>query len=151
MKKFQFRLQSVLDARIKHLENCQLEMAKVQNELSREAQILENFFKSRKERQQSVNQMLKSGQNMDFPVTHTFRHYLAKTGEDIARQKLKIMQIEKELDEKKQVVMESLKAKTMLERLKEKDYKAYIANLEKLDLMEIDEIANRKSAMKNYY
>ncbi len=126
-------------------------MAKVQNALSKEVQTLEDLRNTKKERQKCVNQMLKSGQNLDFTVTNTFRHYLIKTGEDISQQNQKIQQIEKELDEKKQAVMEALKAKTMLEKLKEKDYKAYIANLEKLDLMEIDEIANRRSAMKNYY
>lgn len=126
-------------------------MAKIQNKLSKEAQILEDFHNTTKERQKNVNKMLESGQNLDFSVAHTFRHYLITTAEDISRQNQKIKQLEKEFEEKKQAVIEALKAKTMLEKLKEKDYKAYIANLEKLDLMEIDEIANRRRSMKNYY
>ena len=151
MKKFKFRLESVLETRKKHLENCQLELAKVKNKLSSENQILENLYQTTKESRKSVNKMLKSKENLDFTITHTFRNYLNKVEEDISLQKRKIKLLEKELDEKNQTVIEALKAKTMLEKLKEKEYKAYIANIEKLDLMEIDEIANRKRAMNSLF
>ena len=151
MKKFKFRLESVLDTRKKHLDDCQLEMAKVKNKLNYEVQILKKYNQTKKERRKSVNKMLKSGENLDFTVTHTFRHYLHKMEEAISLQEIKIKTKEKELQEKQQAVVEALKEKTMLEKLREKEYKAYITNLEKLDLMEIDEIATRKNSQQSYF
>ena len=75
---------------------------------------------------------------------------MLKLTDDIRNQHKIIADTEVELDAKKNEVLEALKAKTMLEKLKEKALKEFKFNFEKLDLAEIDEIATNRFKKVNF-
>ena len=52
-----------------------------------------------------------------------------------------IADIENELELKQEEVREALKAKKMLEKLKEKEYKAFLKDFEQREAKELDDIA----------
>lgn len=144
MKKFKFGLQSVLDARIKTLENCQLALAKVQSKLNEAVKHLEHLYETLSKTKKELEFLVKEGINIDFITVCWHQNYIEKLKCDIKNQHKVITSIEIEVEEKKKEVLEALKAKTMLEKLKEKDFKEFIKNFEKLDLLEIDEIATNR-------
>lgn len=144
MKKFKFRLQSVLDARIKKLEDCQLEMAKVQDRLNKEVQHLECLYETLKNTKNELELILKAGSSINLLEIRSYQGYIVKVKGQITNQHKIIADTENELEGKKQAVLEALKAKTMLEKLKEKNLKEFIANVERLDFVEIDEIATNR-------
>jgi flagellar FliJ protein len=141
VKKFKFRLQSVLDARVKKLEDLQLEMAQVQNEFRKQTEILENMYQTREKTRINLENNLDTGVKIDIIIIRNHQDYIEKLSNDIKNRHKIVSDKEIELEEKKKEVLEALKAKTIMDKLKEKDYKAFLDEVEKLDLKQIDEIA----------
>jgi flagellar FliJ protein len=144
VKKFSFKMQSVLDARIKVLENCQLEMAKVQDKLNKEIMHLEYLYKTLAATKNDLELLLKEGCEINILEINGYQEYISRLKHKITNQHKLISDTEIELEEKKQAVLEANKAKTMLEKLKEKKLKEFISNVERLEFIEIDEIATNR-------
>lgn len=140
MKGFKFRFQSVLEARQKKLEDCQLEFAKAKNRLHQENLVLSNLIKVLNETELSLEEVLKSG-NIDQTIIFVHQNYIIKIKEDIKKQKIIIEQAEKELEEKNHLMLEALKAKKVMEKLKERALEEFKENIQRHEMIQIDEIA----------
>ena len=140
MKGFKFRLQSVLDARQKKLEDCQLGFAKAQNKLHCENLVMANIVKALDETNLSLEEVLKAG-NIDNTIILIHQNYIFTLKENIKKQKTIIEQAEKELEEKNQLMLEALKAKKVMEKLKEKALDEFKENINRHEMLLIDEIA----------
>ncbi len=140
MKGFKFKLQSVLEAREKKLKDSQLEFAKVKNKLVREQKNLEFLQDEHDKTRAGLEFILNSG-----IIDHTFifchQNYLSKLDSDIKNQQKLIEKINKELEEKNRLMLEALKEKTMMEKLREKALEEFKKQIEKEDMINIDEIA----------
>lgn len=124
-------------------------MAKVQSKLNQATKHLEYLYETQEKTKKELETLLNSGANIDFISVCCHQNYIEKLKSDIKNQHKVISGIEIELEEKKKDVLEALKAKTMLEKLKEKQLKEFKETFEKKDLLEIDEIAtNRQSRQK---
>ena len=140
MKGFKFRLQSVLDARQKKLEDCQLGFAKAQNKLHCENLVMANIVKALDETNLSLEEVLKAG-NIDNTIILIHQNYIFTLKENIKKQKTIIEPAEKELEEKNQLMLEALKAKKVMEKLKEKAIDEFKENINRHEMLLIDEIA----------
>ncbi|OGH94731.1 MAG: flagellar export protein FliJ [Candidatus Melainabacteria bacterium GWA2_34_9] len=147
MKGFKFRLQSVLDARQKKLEDCQLNFAKAKNRLHRENLVLSNFIKVLDETILSLKETLNSG-GIDNTIIFVHQNYIITTKESIKKQKVVIEIAEKELEEKNQLMLEALKAKKVMEKLKEKALEEFKENINRHEMLIIDEIATCRYAKR---
>ncbi|MEI8389230.1 MAG: flagellar export protein FliJ [bacterium] len=145
MKGFKFRLQSVLDARQKKLEDCQLGFAKAQNKLHCENLVMANIVKALDETNLSLEEVLKAG-NIDNTIILIHQNYIFTLKENIKKQKTIIEQAEKELEEKNQLMLEALKAKKVMEKLKEKALDEFKENINRHEMLLIDEIATGRYA-----
>ena len=143
MKGFKFRLQSVLEARKKKFEDCQLEFAKVKNRLSKEDKRLKHLYNDLEETTAGLELTIYSG-SIDYTIILCHQNYIIKLKTDIKNQHELIEKIEKELEEKNKIMLEALKAKTMMEKLKEKALEEFRKKIEKIDLINIDEIATNR-------
>jgi len=141
VKKFRFRLQSILEAREKALEDRQLELAKLLNELRLQEQRLEELYSYQHQTKKSLENLIEQGSKIDFTTIKNHYDYIDKLADDIRNQHKVIVDTEMQVEEKKQEVLEALKAKTMMEKLKEKDYKKFLDEFEAYEAKEIDEIA----------
>lgn len=144
MRKFKFKLQSVLDARIKTLEDCQLALSIVQHKYQQAVKHLEHLYETQNKTKTELETVLKVGSRIDFMTIQCYQNYIEKLKIDIQNQHKIIADIEIELEEKKQKVLQALKAKTMLEKLKEKAIKEFKAEFERLDMLQIDEISTNR-------
>jgi len=132
------------------LEDCQLVMAKIQAKLNQQLQHLDYLYQTVETTKKNLEEILDAGCSLDFIKIKNYQGYILKLKEDIKNQHKIISDTEFELEESKQKVLEAMKAKKMLEKLKEKQFKDFIKNLEKHDLLEIDEIAtNRHKKVEN--
>lgn len=147
MKGFKFKLQSVFDARQKKLENSQLEFAKAKNMLHRENLIMLNLVKTLNETISSLKEVLENG-GIDNTIIFVHQNYILTTKERIKEQKIIIELAEKELKDKNQLMLEALKAKKVMEKLKEKDLDEFKENINRQELLLIDEIATAKRERK---
>jgi len=142
VKKFNFRLQTVLELRTKAFDDCQLELAKVQNKYNQTVSHLEYLYDLLAKSKKSLEDIL--SKNIDFTIINCYKNYIAKLEECIKNQHKIISDIEVELEAKKNELLEAMKAKKMLEILKEKDLKAFHTELERQDKLIIDEIATNR-------
>ncbi len=143
MKGFKFKLQSVLDARENKFKDAQLEFAKVKNKLMIEKNTLDSIYKDLEKTKKGLENIIQSGV-IDHTLTFCHQNYISKLHLDIENQKKLIQEIEKELTEKNQLMLEALKQKTMMEKLKEKAMEEFKRNIERLDMLNIDEIATNR-------
>ena len=130
MKKFKFRLENVLELRTKTLEDRQLEMAAIQARLNDANNKLDSLEQSRLQAKRDLENILGAGENIEFIRVKNYQDYIAKLDDDISIQHKVIADIENELELKQEEVREALKAKKMLEKLKEKEYKAFLKDFE---------------------
>ncbi len=143
MKGFKFKLQSVLEARKKDFENSQLEFAKVQKWLSNENKKLGYLYRELEQTMTGVELIINSG-NIDPTMFFCHQNYIFKLKLDIRNQHELIKQIEQKLEEKNKIMLEALKKKTMMDKLREKALDEFKKKMEKLDLLNIDEIATNR-------
>ena len=122
-------------------------MAQVQSRLNKAVKHLEYLYQTIDTTKKSLEILLNAGVTIDFTAICGHQNYIEKVKSNIRDQHKIISDIEIELEEKKQAVLEALKAKTMLEKLKEKALKEYKEAFEKLDLKEIDEIATNRQRL----
>lgn len=141
MKKFKFRLENVLELRIKALEDRQLEMAAIQARLNEACEQLEKIEKNKLEAKEDLEKILEAGSDIDFISIKNHQDFIAKLTDDISIQHKIIADIENELEMKQEEVKEALKAKKMLEKLKEKEYKTFLKDFEQREAKELDDIA----------
>ena len=141
MKKFKFRLENVLELRTKTLEDRQLEMAAIQARLNDANNKLDSLEQSRLQAKRDLENILGAGENIEFSMVKNYQDYIANIDDDISIQHKVIADIENELELKQEEVREALKAKKMLEKLKEKEYKAFLKDFEQREAKELDDIA----------
>lgn len=143
MKGFKFKLQSVLDAKKKKFEDSQLEFAKVKIRLNNENQRLDFMYKYLEETTEGLEGILRTG-NIDYTLIFCHQNYILKLKTDIKKQHSVIKKVEKELEEKSNLMLEAMKEKTMMEKLREKALDEFKKNFERLDSLNIDEIATNR-------
>ncbi len=141
MKKFKFRLQNVLEAREKAFEDRQLELAELQGILLTQTKHLESLYTKQDNTKKSLENLLSESETIDFLMIESHKNHIDSLSKEIQNQHKIIVNTESEVEGKKKEVLEALKAKTMIEKLKEKDYKAFLKDFEQKQAKEIDDIA----------
>lgn len=141
MKKFQFRLQVVLDIKEKLLEEKLLELSKVQRsyqEAVQKQQTLENY---QLEINNALMNVFQSGNDLDLVEVQRYKDFINKLIVDISNQKVVIQNIAKVIEIKRKEVNEVLKEKKVLEKLKENQKAKYYREYEQYNRRELDDIA----------
>lgn len=141
MKKFKFRLQSILDTREKALEDRQIEFSLIQRNLQKQLMQLENLQNTLKHNCENFENLISQGQSIDFSLINNYKNYIDKLKKDIKEQNEVIKAVEAQLEAKKQEVIEALQAKTMLDKLKEKDLGEFKKEIDRLETQEMDDIS----------
>ncbi len=139
MKKFKFRMQTILEIREKKLDDERLKLAEIQNILNSQLDILNEMqFK----RQEIVGKIdaLQAQPEMNIPEIVALRNYLERVQSDIQTQLELIKRTQIRLDEQKIEVENAYKDLKSLENLKEKQEKEHYKNILMLEAKEIDDI-----------
>ena len=146
MKKFKFSLQNLLDLRAKKLEEKQIEFGQLQFVMKTLQTQLENLQNELVSSSKNLERLIDAGSNISVDLINSNRRYILQKEADIANQNKIIEEHKIKLDEKKNEMVEALKAKTMLEKLKEKQYKTFLKSLDAVERKELDEIGLMKYA-----
>ena len=158
MKKFQFRLQVVLDIKEKLLEQKLLELSKVQRGL----QDAVNKQKTLEGYQAEINEALlnvfQSGNELDLVEVQRYKDFINKLIVDISNQSSKegiriVLELKKDADVNKirnilykKTKLDVLKEKKVLEKLKENQKKKFYQEFEAYERSELDDIASSRYA-----
>ena len=146
MKKFQFRLQVVLDIKEKLLEQKLLELSKVQRSLQEAVQKQRTLEGYQNEINEALMNVFQSGNDLDLVEVQRYKDFINKLIVDISNQKVVIQNISKVLELKRKEVNKVLKEKKVLEKLKENQKKKYYQSYEQYQTRELDDIASSRYA-----
>ncbi len=144
LKKYKFRLQTVLDMRQKTLEEKQLEMAKVVSILNMQLQVLENLLDKKELTQKNLEKIYENNSELDILEITNHKNFFSQMLNNIKIQQDVIKNTEIVLKAKQQEVTEALKEVKVLEKLKEKQERKFYQNYEYLQGKEIDDISSTR-------
>ena len=144
MKKFQFRLQVVLDIKEKLLEEKLVELSKIQRGLQEAIQKQKTLENYQLEINQALLKVFQSGNDLDLIEVQRYKDFINKLIVDISNQKVVVQNITKVLEIKRREVNEVLKEKKVLEKLKENQKKKYYREFEDYERRELDDIASAR-------
>lgn len=144
MKKFSFRLQTVLEMREKKLEEKRREMAKVITLLNMQKKELEDTIARQNSIQNYLEGLYTSGEELDILEVTNYKDFFGKTIVDIKKQEKVIEKTQILLQFKQYEVTEALKEVKVFEKLKETQEKKFYAHYNYLQAKEIDDIASTR-------
>lgn len=141
MKKYSFRLQTVLDLKEKILENKMLELSKVVSVYNQEKDRLQEFETKKKNSLAELNDLYSKPELLDLSQVKTYKAFLGKISFDINKQKQVLEKILKLMEAKQKEVNQALKEKKIYEKLKENEEEKFYKELNMKESVEIDDIA----------
>lgn len=138
MRRFRFRLQTVLKLRIREEERCQRELGEAQK-LRNEA--AEQVALRQRQIEATVTAYHDSiCQGLDLCQANDYHGYLDWLNQMLKTETVHLAQCEAELAEARRRLMEAARAKKMVEKLKEKAYRRHQATELQTEINFLDEI-----------
>ena len=145
---YKFSLQSLLNHR-KHIEeNLDKELGKIKRAVNKEKKRLENITKEKIQCQQKLQKKQGDGKKVN-EIILCF-NYLDKLSKDIDKQKRCLKDVEKEYDIKRSELIEAMKKRKTIDRLKEKEMKAFNYSEMKVEQDMMNEVAANQFIRKTY-
>ncbi len=144
MKKYSFRLQTVLEMREKKLEDKRCEMAVVIAKLNEQNEYLQKLALNQKNIVDNLESMYQSGEELDITKVINYKDYFGKILVDTKKQEKAIEQTRNLLKFKQLEVTEALKEVKVLEKLKETQEKKFYRHYDYIQAKEIDDIASTR-------
>ena len=143
---YKFTLQSLLNHR-KHIEeNLDRELGHIKRSVNNEKRKLENIIKNKIKSTKELQKKQGDGKKVN-EIILCF-NYLDKLSKDIDKQKRCLKDVEKEYDIKRSELIEVMKKRKTLERLKEKEIKAFNYSEMKVEQDIINEVASNRFIRK---
>ncbi len=140
MKKFAFRLETVLKLKEKALDDKMLEMAKITKILQEEEEKLNNLINKKANINDHLISIYQSRECLDLQEVHNHKEYLIQLAVNITNKENLLKQINAALKEKQMEVQEALKEKNILEKLKEKQAEKHYVEIMQKQMTELDDI-----------
>lgn len=144
LKKFSFRLQTVLGMREKTLEERQLEMARVVHILNQQIQKLDDLLAQKEKTRTSLEKLYESDASLDILSVTNYKNFLSKLINDVKIQEGVIENTKNVLKFKQKAVSDALKEVKIMEKLKEKQQTKFYQHYEYVQSKEIDDLASTR-------
>ena len=146
MKKFVFKLETVLDMRKRKEEDVQIKLGIAISELHKMQMNLEET-RRKKGAYQSEIELLKSNiQQMDDLLM--YQNYVDSVEKLIDRMKLEIREMEKNVEEIRLLLGQAARERKMIEKMKEREYEKYQKEQRAQEINFLDEIGVLREARK---
>ena len=143
MRRFKFRLQSVLNIKEKKLEDERLKLGEIISTLEAQKDLLLELNDKKESLKNQLNETLESSV-LDIQFVLGYKNYLERLEQDIKTQFEIIKKTQIELEEQQIQVSEAYKEVKILEKLKEKQYKNFLFEYEQNQTKELDDITNSR-------
>lgn len=144
---FTFKLQAVLDHRQFVEDNLKKEHAEIRLRVMVEQQKLESLEK--KEMETNAALKLEQLQGLSSHQVVTYHAYLKGLADQMSNQKRVICDIREEETKKQDELLESMKKRQILEKLKEQEHDRFNQMISKKEMAFIDEMAINQFARKS--
>lgn len=140
MARFRYRMQSILDIKLKLEESAKQVFAEKQAELNRQEQVLEEIIQRKalyeEERLKLLNGIL------DFVKINENRNAIFKLDDLIAEQRIQVEIARKEMEKARAELTEIMQDRKAQESLKEKAFEAFLEEEKANESKEVDELTS---------
>lgn len=144
MKKYAFRLQTVLEIREKKLEDRRREMALVVAKLNEQLLQLEQLVDREKNARESLEEIYSGAKDLDITEVTNYKGFLGNIVQQQHQQQEVIKNTQNLLKLKQLQVTEAYQEVKVLEKLKETQEKKFYQHYEYVQAKEIDDIASTR-------
>ena len=141
---YSFKLQTLLNHRRHQEEALQKLLADVHRELTVEQNQLHRQKRAKRENAHTLQQKQATGCTVTDCLLYV--NYIEQLSRDIDQQRQRVKQAEKKVRNKRQELLEAVKKRKVLEKLKEKGHQAYLKKLMQNERKLMDEIASTRHA-----
>jgi flagellar FliJ protein len=139
MKKFNFRLQKVMEYKEHREKDKQRELAQAREILQREKEVLSEMEEQKFSCEKNL--LKKRKEKVNLRENHLHQVYLTKIVKGIKKQEVSVRESEKECSKKIENLLETSREKKSLEKLKGKKLVSYLQEILRAEQKEIDEFA----------
>lgn len=139
MKAFEFRLQTKLDITSRQEDMAKEEVRKRQADYDRELEVLTTMLNMLAELHDRLR--AKKGQSLRVDEVIVLTNFTKVLKNDIENQALAVRQAEMALERARQELLEIMKERKTLEKLKENEYQEYLQEMLRLEQGVLDELA----------
>ena len=146
MARFRYRMQSILDIKLKMETQAKQNFANARNALDEELQRLETLKKRKAEYEERGRELLEGTLNLK-DISEN-KHAILRMDEFIFTQKGAVKRAEAKLEAARQQLEEVMKERKTHETLKEKAFEAFLMDAKQRESKEIDELTSYLFAQK---
>ena len=139
MKKFKFSLEKVLRQREINAELAQKEFAEAQAELNAQIQKLNDMIELKQQTLDNRTKLIETSTDWANSVNQ-LNQFLSGQDVRISKQNERIKEAENLVESRREILRQAVSEVKILERLEEKQRKAYMAEVAKHEQAEIDEL-----------
>jgi flagellar FliJ protein len=143
---FQFRFETLLTTRRSAEEIRQKELAEARRELAAEQTALRD--KKSRLRRCMIDQHQAQRDGFRAPAIQLYAPFLARLEREISALQKRVTAAERKVNQKRGALIEAVKKRKMLEKLKEKDRKAHLDAMTRRERKFMDDVASRHHARK---
>ncbi|MFC1733627.1 flagellar export protein FliJ [candidate division KSB1 bacterium] len=142
MKKFNFRLQRVLDVKNTVEEVRRRNFLAASNEHRKRIQGVEQLYATLMQYQNKLRNLV--GEKKSVQILNLYYNYFAFLGKHIEYQKKLVQLARHEMEKKRKELVEAVKGRKILERLREKQLVNFRKDVGKIEQAHLDEISGIK-------
>lgn len=143
--KFKYRLQKVLDMRVKREDNLKLEVAACKRERDLEQAALDELREREQTSQRQMNDQLAAGRTADVQMSND---YLGALADKIKAQEAKLKAAEAKLQDSETEYKKAQRDLEIVKKHKEKNRERWLAEERRLEGIRLDEMAGNMYALK---
>lgn len=141
MKKFHFKLETVLKLKEKILDDKMLELAQITKVLNDAQEKRLIIVQEKNNINDYIIDIYQKENNIDYVAIDRYRNYMVKLDNQIKHQDAIIEQIKMAVKTKQKEVQEALKERDILKKLKEKQREKHYKEINHKEAVELDELA----------
>jgi len=146
MKKFVFRLETLLNHRRNIEERERIKFSRIRSELLAELNHLE-MLEAKQAETRSELASEESGKCDEREIS-CFCRFLDRLSREMAVSRERVTRLEQELEAQKQIMIEASRDKKMIENLRLKKQKEFLVSLERQEQKSVDELVVTRFALK---
>jgi len=148
MKKFQFRLESVLGYREQVEKQKQVALARIQNLVVEHQQKLLQAYSILEQARAQLRDEETARGTVDVHTVRQRRLHIGSLKSRVSDLLKRMRKLERELSKRREEVIQARKERKVLELLKERRRVEYVMDVERADQKELDDVAGKADALK---
>lgn len=139
MAKFNFRLEPVVSLKRQKENQHKAALAQAKDELAKRERNLINLCAHKDECERALVEELLAG-SVDISRKIIFYAYLERLTDEIAQQKERVSQAKKDVEVKRDLLLETSREKKTLEKLRNRMWERYLREIRKIEQAMLDEV-----------